>query len=203
MECDGKFWDEDILNDLFSARDKDLILMVPLSTRDVEDSWFWQLERRGDYTVKSGYRLLQERRVMFGGNPSLGWTLIWKLSISPKVEIFLWRAAADFLPTMLALQRRRVVSTSSYPCCSAALEDTLHAVFQCSAICNIWNQVQLEVRIDGALSFVDCWAVHGCTLTKEKLQQVAMLCWEVWNRRNQWVWNRKNVGKIRVSFSPN
>ena len=103
MECDGKIWDEDILNDLFSARDKDLILTVPLSTRDVEDSWFRQLERRGDYIVKSTYRLLQEQRVMFGGNPSPGWALIWKLSILPKVKIFLWRAAADFLPTMLAL----------------------------------------------------------------------------------------------------
>ena len=132
MECDGKFWDEDILNDLFSSKDKDLILTVPLSTKDVEDRWFWQLERRGDYTVKSGYRLLQERRVMIGGNPSHGWALIWKLSIPPKVKIFLWRAAADFLPTMLALQGRRVVSTNSCPSCSAAPEDTLHAVFQCS-----------------------------------------------------------------------
>ena len=72
-------------------------------------------------------------------------------------------------PTMLALQGRRAVSTSSCPCCSAAPKHTLHAVFQCSAIRNIWNQVQLEVRIDGALSFVDWWVVHGCTLTKEKL----------------------------------
>ena len=71
----------------------------------------------------------------------------------------------------------------------------------CSAIRDICNQVQLKVRIDGAFSFVDWWAARGCTLTKEKLQQVAMLYWEVCNRRNQWVWNRKSISDSHVIIS--
>lgn len=37
-------WDTDILSDLFNSRDIELILSVPLSRAQVEDSWMWSGE---------------------------------------------------------------------------------------------------------------------------------------------------------------
>ena len=58
-------WDDDILNDIFNDRDKNLILKIPLSISIKPDSWYWIWERRGCYTVKSGYRFLSHSSPLF------------------------------------------------------------------------------------------------------------------------------------------
>ena len=40
-------WDEDILNDIFNDKDKNLILQIPLSRFIKLDSWYWIWERKG------------------------------------------------------------------------------------------------------------------------------------------------------------
>ena len=42
-----KRWDSDILNDLFSARDRDLILKVLFSIKEENDGWSWHMESVG------------------------------------------------------------------------------------------------------------------------------------------------------------
>ena len=154
MSMNEKRLDSDILNDLFSARDMDLILKVPLSIREENDGWSSHMERRREYTVKSGYRhLLGERRSQ--GGEDLGWVLIWKLSVQAKVKNFLWRAGAGILPTIQALHGMRIVNTSLCPCCRDAIEDTLHAVFRCSTIKYIWTQALVEVNSRSSHSFVE------------------------------------------------
>nr|GMD63060.1 uncharacterized protein LOC109153501 [Ipomoea batatas] len=61
LNSDGSAWDIDILNDLFSARDRHLILQT--------------------------YRLLMGERV---GSEDYGWTVVWDLPIPPKAE-YGWR----------------------------------------------------------------------------------------------------------------
>ena len=63
----------------------------------------WRLDKRGQYSVKSGYRHLmtahhvQRSRLLPSG---LDWNVLWKLDIPPKIKHFLWRACLDLLPTM-------------------------------------------------------------------------------------------------------
>ena len=51
-------WDVDILRDLFNDRDQSLIHKIPLSIRSYLDQWQWRYESKGNYIVKSGYRLV-------------------------------------------------------------------------------------------------------------------------------------------------
>lgn len=51
-------WDYDVLNDICNARDRDLILKIPISIRRKADSWFWLQDKHVEFTVKSCYRLL-------------------------------------------------------------------------------------------------------------------------------------------------
>ena len=66
-------WDDDILNDIFNDRDKNLILKIPLSRSVKTDSWFWIWERRGYYTVKSGYCFLAHSSPLVPSFPTEFW----------------------------------------------------------------------------------------------------------------------------------
>ena len=46
-------WDSDILKDLFNEKDKCLIEEIPLGHVVEDDSWYWHLENKGTYTVKT------------------------------------------------------------------------------------------------------------------------------------------------------
>ncbi|XP_073121019.1 uncharacterized protein [Henckelia pumila] len=51
-------WDLDIVRDLFSERDQQLIISLPLSHHERDDKWMWEEEKLGEYSVKSGYKTL-------------------------------------------------------------------------------------------------------------------------------------------------
>lgn len=59
MQEDGCNWDFDIIQDVFQDRDAELVKRIPLQLSDATDSWFWILDEKGDYKIKSGYRWLQ------------------------------------------------------------------------------------------------------------------------------------------------
>ncbi|WOG91125.1 hypothetical protein DCAR_0310373 [Daucus carota subsp. sativus] len=46
-------WDEDVLNDLCNDRDKRLIKQIPIPIRSRSDSWYWILDDKGEFSVKS------------------------------------------------------------------------------------------------------------------------------------------------------
>ena len=52
-------WDLDVIQDIFQSRDTRLIKQIPLSLNVTTDSWYWLLDEKGEFTVKSGYRWLQ------------------------------------------------------------------------------------------------------------------------------------------------
>ncbi|KAF4352656.1 hypothetical protein G4B88_012559 [Cannabis sativa] len=100
MHINRKQWNLEVLQDLFEARDIDLIMQVPLSDNVNVDSWFWCKEPTGFYSVKSSYRHLQELK----GEWSLQleselWRAPWKVKVPPKVLRIAWKAISGGLPT--------------------------------------------------------------------------------------------------------
>ena len=51
-------WDNDLVADVFNDKDAALILQVPLSARHDKDCWFWLANSKGNFTVRSCYKLL-------------------------------------------------------------------------------------------------------------------------------------------------
>ena len=58
MSTSRNVWEDDILEDLFNERDRNLIRKVPLGSVNRPDKWYWLLDKKGVYSVKSGYRFL-------------------------------------------------------------------------------------------------------------------------------------------------
>lgn len=79
-------WDNDVLNDLFNVHRLQLIWKVPIPLRQRCDSWFWMLEAKGQFTVRSMYKQLQgSYDMMFRSF----WYQLWSLKISSKVVCFM------------------------------------------------------------------------------------------------------------------
>ncbi|KAH9753855.1 putative reverse transcriptase/RNA-dependent DNA polymerase [Citrus sinensis] len=85
--------------------DRDLILRIPLSSGRDADSWYWLPDPKGLYTVRSCYRMLDQK---LSPPSSSVWRKLWQLPVPPKVKNFLWRAMANVLPTADNLRQRRV-----------------------------------------------------------------------------------------------
>ena len=99
-------WDLDLIADIFQPRDQQLIFNIPLSSRVVDDQWYWTQEEGGIYSVKTGYRVRMDPII----SPfSHLWTKICHLQIPPKVRIFVWIALRGFLPTADNLRSRMVL----------------------------------------------------------------------------------------------
>ncbi|XP_060972141.1 uncharacterized protein LOC133038108 [Cannabis sativa] len=90
-------WDADVVNDLFEERDRQLVLSIQLSDRVERDSWYWNKENSGLYTIKSAYLFLQNSAEL---EPVAhhGYKQMWQLDIPPKVKHFLWHAISGCLP---------------------------------------------------------------------------------------------------------
>jgi hypothetical protein len=111
---------------------------IPLG-RLTEDTWALSSEHHGNYTVKSGYRVLvvveaqqracQQRRVMHSNNLNdFLWKNLSKCTISPKVRVFWWSLLHNFMPSGANLHQKHIDQLSTYVTCAACDETTFHAL---------------------------------------------------------------------------
>ncbi|XP_074327594.1 uncharacterized protein LOC141665507 [Apium graveolens] len=118
-------WDVEVISELFDEQDQQLILQIPLPIRAKEDSWYWVLEDKGEFSVKSYYRQLRGESA--GGYKRI-WKKIWGLKLPGKILI-LWRACVNVFPTVVALRGKRVDIFDVCTWCHMSVEDVIHTLF--------------------------------------------------------------------------
>ncbi|XP_037491762.1 uncharacterized protein LOC119369505 [Jatropha curcas] len=153
-----KRWDVGKLMTSFSARDVKAILSIPLFIHMVEDVVLWHYEKRGVYTVKSGYHVSMGlvRDSQNVGNPRL-WTRIW--SLNPKIRDFLWRACRDVLPTKSNLLKRGIAVNDLCFFCPSR-EDGDHVLCHCVRANTCWSLLGFNIPSVTATFidlFMQCW----------------------------------------------
>jgi hypothetical protein len=120
------------------------ILVVPLLQLVREDKLIWSEENDEVYSVRLGYRkLMKERNRGYGPNREEGWSSIWKIHAPPKVKHLLWRICRDCLPTRVRLRSRVVQCPEECPLCLSHDEDEWHLFFNCGAVRDAWNAMEL------------------------------------------------------------
>lgn len=67
-------WDMDVLVDIFDEREANIISAIPIHASE-PDSWYWNKEKLGMYTVKSAYIALQNKA---NGNRSSDNSGFWR-----------------------------------------------------------------------------------------------------------------------------
>ncbi|GJT45265.1 RNA-directed DNA polymerase, eukaryota [Tanacetum coccineum] len=104
--------------------------------------WVWDLNGDGVFRVKDVRNLLDETFLPKADTPTR-----WIKCIPIKVNVFVWKALQDRLPTRLNLVRRNILIDSlSCPICDGEPEDSSHLFFHCCLardvtrlVCRWWD----------------------------------------------------------------
>ncbi|KAL9461995.1 hypothetical protein AB3S75_000061 [Citrus x aurantiifolia] len=130
-------WDEIKLRQHFMAADTAEILKIPFPAEQSEDEVLWHYNKRGNYSVKSGYQLAL--RIKFPDSTSCSeissqyWSALWSLELPEKLKIFMWRASNNLLPPAENLWKRKVMEEPTCQRCKRRVETISHALLECKA----------------------------------------------------------------------
>lgn len=108
VDLESRWWNTQLVNDVFYEVDAQLVLSLPVSVENCEDQLAWKCTSLEKFTVESAYNLQQHLKIMSRGESSsvsthgFLWKKIWSLSIPNIVKIFLWRECIGSLLTFLS-----------------------------------------------------------------------------------------------------
>nr|POE91849.1 putative ribonuclease h protein [Quercus suber] len=195
-------WREAEIDSLFLPEEAAIIKTIPLSLFDQADLPFWPYTRDGLFSVKSGYHLSMEQDgteltgTSIAGATSPCWKAIWRMHVPNRVKSLVWRAGNNALPTRVNLVRRHILTDSMCPECMNQPEDTMHALWSCPKLQDMWkvNFNKLVTDTSSCSSFDEI--LECASKGKSSFDLFAMLVSEVWQRRN-----RVRVGEPTVLLS--
>ncbi|KAF4364085.1 hypothetical protein G4B88_015119 [Cannabis sativa] len=131
------------------------------------------------------------------GNSGI-WRLLWQLQLPPKVLNFLWRASTNSLPTRFNLSTKHVPIAATCLFCLAAPETILHVLVRCSFARSCWSKVPVTVVVPDAMLFSSWFEAVLVSWNSAEALEAGMVCWSVWTRRNELVWNFKHPDASEV-----
>ena len=166
-------------------------MRIPLPRSPKMDEVYWHFDKKGMYTVKSGYQIAL--RLKYPDIPStledwsFYWKAIWRLELPEKTKIFLWRATQNMLPTMENLWKKKVIASPLCQICRRSVETVSHALIECKAAGKIWKQSTLAdkgIEIYKGQDMLEVWFQMSKRLCKEDLELLGATWWITWNAKN-------------------
>jgi hypothetical protein len=114
------------------------------------------------------------------------WNTIWRMRIPRTVQMFIWRACNEILPTMEKLHSRPIVSDPICPICRVPGESSAHVIWRCLASVAVWAEcnwrIQKIVIPEG--EYLSIFEHLSNRLGVEDLELVAVIAQKLWLRRN-------------------
>ncbi|XP_071914033.1 uncharacterized protein [Coffea arabica] len=200
---EGKQWNKDIIQALFSKEEAEAILLIPLSVFQKKDRFKWRHTANGFYSTKSRYAKAKERikevsvmnraQVNSSTNKerSKVWNQLWGLNMKHKIKHFLWKCLHCILPTNEKIFRRTGKGDPLCKCCGKEQETTEHALLHCKTREMAW--ATFPVSWDGIKDYkwnFWKWWEHMQEARSRKdgtkhIEATANLLWQIWNARNE------------------
>ncbi|KAF4365460.1 hypothetical protein F8388_012825 [Cannabis sativa] len=129
-------WNKDLIHQVFSTPDSQLILSIPITLFEHDDDWLWHFTSHGHYSVKSGYNMPigGENLQPSSSNEVMAawWSSYWAIQIPKKILHFGWKGFHEILPSFSGLLRRQSSPHSNCPICGFRNDTNAHAIFWCS-----------------------------------------------------------------------
>uniref|UniRef100_A0A0A8YG60 Reverse transcriptase zinc-binding domain-containing protein n=1 Tax=Arundo donax TaxID=35708 RepID=A0A0A8YG60_ARUDO len=159
-----------------------------------DDMWAWPLERHGNYSVKSAYRLLastrqmQEDELLPGTSSNNDWKLIWKLDVPPKVKVFWWRVIHEFLPARQILHKRHIDPIAFCEACGSEEESVRHVLLDCTIARLFWSNAKELTSVKIPKLHPTSWArdlLHNHICSRKDSAVIICGMWTLWMARNK------------------
>nr|POE64187.1 putative ribonuclease h protein [Quercus suber] len=185
------WWNAHLIDRRFYLRDARLIKSLPLCSTPQPDILTWPKEKSGNYSVKSGYKLLCEWQ-----NEELNWsqvsnveksfwTSIWKIKVPGKIKHFIWKACSNSLPTKENLMKLKILQEAVCQRCSDGGEDVLHSLWSCDKLQAV-GEKDFGWAVRSGISLNSFFEL--LKLIQSKPYSVALFvatAWSVWYHRNK------------------
>ncbi|CAN1282339.1 Putative ribonuclease H protein At1g65750 [Linum perenne] len=141
-------WFSDLVEGLFSERDANEIMSIALCPTEQPDQRIWSFSKNGEYTVRSGYRVVSDRLIDRTSLHVTGqWEKLWGVAEPPKLKVMVWRVAQNVIPTRLELQRRHIAVPHSCGTCGTEIENLWHLPINCTFAAEVWDKVGLGAEV--------------------------------------------------------
>lgn len=153
-------WDEELICAAFLPHEAAAVLVTPICSKAGSDRRYWSHEIKGHYSVNTGYksywRVVNDRRdAPECSDPTTSnkwWNELWNTRVPPKVHIFLWKASQNFVATEGNLFKHHVPLSPSCFWCDADMADTVHALFTCTLVRQVWKDKGIWSVIKGFMN---------------------------------------------------
>lgn len=120
----------------FSAEIAQQILLIPLARSLHEDFLCWRGEASGEYTVRSGYKILLQSNGNYNQSENNNfYKKIWTSDLQSKIRITAWRSTLNYLPTLVNLKTKRVTNNDICQRCMQGQENRDHIFCDCAGRC--------------------------------------------------------------------
>jgi hypothetical protein len=185
-------WNVPLLQELFNNEEVIQICSVIHYNGRQPDSLIWNGTRNGFFSVRSAYHLgkdIMERRHSSGlRGPRAGevWRKIWRVRGPKVVQVFLWKACHDILPTWVNFHCRKIIDDLLCPLCLQEEETTGHIFWSCPSAQDVWMECSRKLQkfpsnVDDFHNILT--SIMG-KLDEEEVQLCAMIARLLWLRRN-------------------
>jgi len=137
-----RLWNEHLISVLFDPLSADAIRHLPIS-QTAPMAYLWTPSCSGRFSTSSAYFAILYND--FTGNlfPSTSsfWKDLWKLQLTDRLRLFLWKIAWDILPTSSRIQSIIPAYKPDTPCplCKFGLDSIRHLFFHCHFARVIWR----------------------------------------------------------------
>lgn len=130
----SKTWDIQALKSVVTPAEVEAISAVPISVCNREDQLMWHLDSKGQFCVKSGYRVaIGNHHAQLLATPTTSfrvpenvWKNIWHLPLPPKLRHFWWRVCNNLLASKHNLWLRKCSGDGVCPICHRDPETVEH-----------------------------------------------------------------------------
>ena len=128
------------------------------------------------------------------------WRRLWKLKVPGKVRHFIWRACNEALPTKFNLHRKKIPVDPRCTFCEEAVESTSHILWECPLANGVWSSFRgkLQKRHVSNEEFQMITKSLVEFLSKEELEEWAILSWSIWNARNSALFEGVKISPVTI-----
>ncbi|KAL5558848.1 hypothetical protein UlMin_035059 [Ulmus minor] len=165
-------WNSSLITDSFHPDEAAAILSLPTPNRPTADSLTWHYNKRGHYTVRSGY-----------------WVAKGGMETITKIRIFVWKAYNDWIPTAVNLANHGVPTHKRCLICTEANDTTTHGLWECTGMkpLKVMCKTIFQLNLPSHCSMKELLRSASECLKGDKMELLCVLLWRIWFRRNKWI----------------